>query len=169
MTTLADQGVKFVTLDTTTVGLIAVPIEDCSPVEDSGEVAFTPRVSPPRIYIAGPMRGYDKWNFPAFDAARNEKLAQGFQVISPADLDRARGITEDTTDFDPGEFRLAMKIDMQAVLLCTHIFMLRGWEKSTGARNENAWANILGRTVEFQEGAFVGHVELAVWPGEVAA
>lgn len=168
MTTLKDQGVKFVTLESTTVGLIAVPIEDCSPVENSDELEFTPRVKPPRVYIAGPMRGYDKWNFPAFDAARDDMLSQGFQVVSPADLDRARGIDEDTTEFDPEDFRIAMKIDMQANLICTHIFMLRNWENSTGARNENGWANILGNTVIFQEGAHIGHAELSVVDGVVA-
>lgn len=46
------------------------------------------------IYIAGKMRGVPYYNFPAFDAARDRLAALGFEVISPADMDRAAG-------FDP--------------------------------------------------------------------
>lgn len=49
-------------------------------------------------YVAGPMRGYDAFNFPAFDKARDALVRSGWDVISPADIDRA---TETTTD--PGE------------------------------------------------------------------
>jgi hypothetical protein len=38
------------------------------------------------IYLAGPMRGRKFFNFPAFDAARDILLSQGYEVISPADM-----------------------------------------------------------------------------------
>jgi hypothetical protein len=43
------------------------------------------------IYIIGPMRGMPYFNFPAFDAKRDELKAEGWDVISPADLDRRVG------------------------------------------------------------------------------
>lgn len=42
----------------------------------------------PTFYIAGPMRGYSFFNYPAFDEARDRGLALGYNIISPADLDR---------------------------------------------------------------------------------
>lgn len=115
-----------------------------------------------RYYIAGPMRGYDKWNFPAFDAAREFLLRGNMQAVSPADLDRLRGITEDTTDFDPEDFKAAMRIDTFALLGCTGIFMLKGWEKSTGAKYERMIADVLGLSVQYQLGAMKGTVALTV-------
>ncbi|MHB1850453.1 MAG: DUF4406 domain-containing protein, partial [Acidimicrobiales bacterium] len=55
-----------------------------------------------RIYIAGPMRGVKDWNFPAFDAARDLLVAAGWEVVSPADLDRAGGFVETTRVLPPG-------------------------------------------------------------------
>lgn len=159
MTTLQEiTHVRFVTLDVTTMTMIAVPDEDIGGQYD--DWLFTPRLSPQREYIAGPMRGYDKWNFPAFDKARDERLALGIQVISPADLDRARGITEDTVEFDPADFTAAMRIDTYALLQCTGIFMLKGWEGSTGARYEMAVANKLDLDVTFDVDAYTGGVDV---------
>lgn len=109
-----------------------------------------------REYIAGPMRGYERWNFPAFDRARDQRLALGKQVVSPADLDRWRGFTEDMTDFPSTAFTEAMKIDTWALLNCTGIYMLAGWEESTGARYELMVAQATGMDIVWDEGAVVG-------------
>lgn len=42
----------------------------------------------PTFYIAGPMRGYPCYNFAAFDQARDLGRSMGFDIISPADIDR---------------------------------------------------------------------------------
>ena len=44
------------------------------------------------VYIAGKMRGITYYNFPAFDAARDRLTALGFEVLSPADMDRKMGL-----------------------------------------------------------------------------
>ncbi|MFA6690339.1 MAG: DUF4406 domain-containing protein, partial [Sphaerochaetaceae bacterium] len=44
------------------------------------------------VYIAGKMRGITYYNFPAFDAARDRLTALGFEVLSPADMDRKAGL-----------------------------------------------------------------------------
>ena len=46
-----------------------------------------------KIYIAGPMRGYEKFNVPTFDLARDLWQEAGWNVISPADLDREHGFS----------------------------------------------------------------------------
>ena len=49
------------------------------------------RDKPLTVYIAGPMRGYPRFNFDAFDAAA-EMLQDTCDVISPAQLDRDIGL-----------------------------------------------------------------------------
>lgn len=98
-----------------------------------------------RIYLAGPMRGIKHYNFPAFDAARDRINAEGiFEALSPADLDRAIGFDPFALppDFDwntiPPGFDLdsCIERDTQAIRQCNAIYMLRGWENSTGATAE---------------------------------
>ena len=105
----------------------------------------------PTVYIAGPMRGYDKFNFPAFDRTRNAFLGKGYAVISPADIDRASDLNEDDDDqkFGPPEIREFVYRDTQALLALRSengdgIVMLPGWEKSTGATAEFHLARWLG-------------------------
>ena len=94
------------------------------------------------VYLAGPMRGHEKFNFPAFDSARDKLLLKGWNVVSPADIDRAAGIG-DVDDPKPFVYR-----DLFALLLvASHkgsIAMLPGWERSTGACAEFFLARWLG-------------------------
>lgn len=102
-----------------------------------------------RVYIAGPMRGILRWNFPAFDAARDYLKDKGYNVVSPADLDRqAHGKdVEYQTDLPPGFVREALARDFAALATCDAIYMLNGWENSAGARAELAFAQAIGMRV----------------------
>ncbi len=95
------------------------------------------------IYVAGPMRGYDEYNKPAFEAAKN-LIKQDFknqgievQVIIPDDI-----LSEELNGPLPMEMHI--RADVEVVLNATIVYMLRGWEKSKGASAEHAialWAN----------------------------
>jgi hypothetical protein len=85
-----------------------------------------------KIYIAGPMTGYPLHNFPAFNAAMRVLTSQGHHVISPADLDDLFG-HDDNID-------ATIRRDFEAVMNVNAVYMLKGWEKSTGARAEHALA-----------------------------
>lgn len=102
-----------------------------------------------RVYIAGPMRGIARWNFPAFDAARDYLKDRGFDVVSPADLDRKKhgDAIEFQTELPPGFVRDALARDMAALATCDAIYMLDGWQDSKGARAELAFAQAVGFTV----------------------
>lgn len=111
------------------------------------------------IYIAGPMRGIKYFNFPAFDAARESLRAQGWYVISPADLDRKTGFDEtdfpddyDWIDLGKINFNLhdAIDRDVGAIKSCDAIYMLTGWENSKGAKAEKAIAEWLGHEVLYE-------------------
>ncbi len=101
-----------------------------------------------RLYIAGPMRGYPLWNFPAFDAAAEFLARLGIGAVYPADMDRAIGVDETQADdagsFGLADFHAAMRRDIPAVLACDGILLLEGWEGSTGANIERTVNQAVG-------------------------
>lgn len=112
-----------------------------------------------KIYIAGPMRGKKWFNFPDFDWAKECLMRAGWEVISPADLDREIGfdvksLPPDTDWSDVSklgfDLRAAVQRDMDAILDCDAIFMLHGWSESRGAKAEKAIAEWLGLMVFYQ-------------------
>lgn len=106
-------------------------------------------------YIAGPMRGYKDFNFPAFDDARNRLLRLGWIVISPADLDRENGVHEDTPESEISseeQIRIFVERDVRSLLALRAenkdaIVLLEGWERSTGAGAELPLSLWLGLNV----------------------
>lgn len=97
------------------------------------------------VYIAGPMRGYEDYNFPMFDRATAFFEREGWIVISPAELDRLyegwgaappwgwKGTKED--------YRRFILRDIHAIIEnCTAVAFLPGWEDSKGAKVERAIA-----------------------------
>lgn len=108
----------------------------------------TPPHDRKRIYIAGPMTGIPWFNFPKFDAVRDEIERRGHIAVSPADLDRAAGFDAMTLPADtdwsapvPGfDLREARRRDMAAIEQCDAIYMMPGWQDSVGAFAEWAYA-----------------------------
>lgn len=89
-----------------------------------------------KLYIAGPMRGYKDFNFPAFHDAAKHLRAAGHEVISPAEMDEVEygGQKEIQAKADePGSFKEFMKRDLPAVLECEGVYLLPGWGQSQGA------------------------------------
>jgi hypothetical protein len=97
-----------------------------------------------KAYIAGPMRNYPQWNFPAFDSAALMLRQRGWEIISPAELDREMGFTQWTTTLPDGFMEGAMRRDIDALLMVDSIILLPGWEASTGAQFELTVARALG-------------------------
>lgn len=93
-------------------------------------------------YISGPMSGMQDLNFPAFHRAAASLRASGWQVINPAEMDAADGDVK-------REWHEYMRRDIRALMDCTHIAMLDGWEKSKGAKLEKHIAQELGMGVIF--------------------
>lgn len=100
-----------------------------------------------KIYIAGPMRGHQLYNFPAFDLMAQRLTLLGYAPVNPADLDRASGAPDPSTlpadhDWSTLPFGMAIedvvKRDTEAIFGCDGYVVLDGWEKSTGARAEKA-------------------------------
>lgn len=101
-----------------------------------------------RVYLAGPMSGIRKMNFPAFDAAAADLRSRGYDVVSPAELDspesRAAALAAEDGDLsaysrETGETwgdLLARDVKLIADGGIEAIVVLPGWEKSRGARLE---------------------------------
>ena len=110
-----------------------------------------------KIYIAGPMRGYPEFNFPAFHEA--EAYIAGLycaeKIHNPARMDEEKGIDTtglkgDMSELPDFDLRDAMKDNCIAICECTHLYCLRGWENSSGARAEHALAVCLGLEIIYE-------------------
>lgn len=100
----------------------------------------------PVVYLAGPMTGYPRFNFDAFDKASDVLRSAGYAVVSPADLSIAHGVDPDG---DPSlvteeDVQLLMRTDLQCVLSSDFLVALPGWEASRGARCELMVARACG-------------------------
>lgn len=99
-----------------------------------------------KIYLAGPMSGYDEFNFPAFEAAAKKLREQGHHVFSPAEADdiyfgSREEVTRQYTEDRDAAFKKCMRVDLGYIMdHAEGIALLPGWEKSKGALAELALA-----------------------------
>jgi hypothetical protein len=97
------------------------------------------------LYLAGPMTGYPQFNFPLFIRAAEKAREQGFDVISPAELDQENNEDYDLSINSPdGElgtthqtFGDYLSRDVKIVHdHCVGVIFLPKWFESKGARME---------------------------------
>jgi len=89
----------------------------------------------PRLYLSGPMRGYEEFNYPAFHYAAFNLRAKGYEVLNPAE-----SFDGDTTL----PFEVYMEEDKRLVAKADAVALLEGWEKSEGAAIEMETARLRG-------------------------
>lgn len=116
-----------------------------------------------KLYLAGPMKGYPLFNFPAFHAAAAKLRALGHEVFSPAERDIERHGTDISAGNKAGDeaeatakhgFDLRVALGDDLAWICSHaegIALLRGWQHSKGAAAELATARALGLAAMFQQ------------------
>lgn len=95
-----------------------------------------------KIYLAGPMRGYQEFNFPAFHAAAARLRAQGHEVFNPAENDEKIIAAEGKEAITQRRVFLD-----DTAWICTEaegIALLPGWRKSKGAKAEVALGYAIG-------------------------
>ena len=106
-----------------------------------------------RLYLAGPMRGIPKFNFPAFHAAAAALRARGYRVFSPAEFDDIFGEKElDITGYVMTHpIHSYIRRDVHVIInelepnTADGIVMLPGWSESLGASAEvhlAAWCEL---------------------------
>jgi Domain of unknown function (DUF6378)/Domain of unknown function (DUF4406) len=124
---------------------------DCVPYELGGSCT-SPHPPEKKVYLAGPMRGYADFNFPAFHDGAARLREAGYEVFSPAERDKDQGFDPsgmkgDNAELAPAGFdlRAALAADLDFVCLeADAVVVLPGWEKSSGANAEVSAARALG-------------------------
>jgi hypothetical protein len=133
-----------------------------------------------KCYIAGPMTGIPSFNFPAFDDAKEYLIFGDIttykdtfvrpvdwqEVFSPADHDRE--LLQKDYEWYPGKndhdgewkrwtipdapsLRRMLGDDLSWIAEnATDMYMLKGWERSNGARAEHALAVALNLNIMYQ-------------------
>jgi len=93
-----------------------------------------------KVYLAGPMRGYEDMNRPAFAAAAATLRAAGHFVCNPAEN-------------EAGSLRANLAVDTSWIALVAEaVVLLPGWRASAGATAEHALASALGLpTLELED------------------
>lgn len=104
---------------------------------------FTPYDAPrgKRVYVSGPMTGYEDLNYPAFADASAVLRDMGYAVCNPCE----------TTDIlgDDGTLKHAdfLRFDFDRVLEADFLVALPGWARSLGAISEILVAVRIGTKV----------------------
>lgn len=108
-----------------------------------------------KVYLAGPMRNYPEFNFPAFHDAAAKLRAAGYEVCSPAEHDNNQGFDPtgmkgEVSELGPSGFNLGKALAWDLTYICTEadaVVVLPGWEDSDGANAEVRAANAVGKPV----------------------
>ena len=91
-------------------------------------------------YLAGPMRGIEEYNFPAFHKEADWLRSKGWKIFSPAERDEADPTIDPKRNIAGWHgsrgLDYFMSFDLKAV--CEHeaVILMKGWETSQGARLE---------------------------------
>lgn len=97
-----------------------------------------------KIYISGPIRGYDTSERKDTFAKAQEVLELcGYEVSNPFD----NGLDDEATTHEH------MRADLKMLLDCDEILMLKGWNRSAGCSVELQCAVAAGLEVSFESNA----------------
>jgi Domain of unknown function (DUF4406) len=83
----------------------------------------------PKLYLIGPMTGFDDFNYPAFHEAEDRLRAAGYDVLSPA-------IGNPPTAEEAAPYAFYFKRGLGQLLQCDAIAWLPGYGLSKGAQLE---------------------------------
>lgn len=102
------------------------------------------KLKAPAIYISGPMTGLPNLNTEAFNHAEEKLRRAGWSDIrNPARLA--------VNEYENLPRSLYLRSDLRQLLDCQAIFLLRGWQKSRGARLEVLIADEVGIRRVYEE------------------
>ena len=95
-----------------------------------------------RVFIAGPMRGYEKYNFPKFDKIEKILKDNGVECVNPGRI--SRKFKEKDVNSDINVYNEMVELQQKAEKTCNAILLLDGWQWSKGVQLEVKTAAELG-------------------------
>lgn len=98
------------------------------------------------------MTGYPDYNFPAFDEAKDRLMEAGYEVVSPADLDREMGFDPMSDSPEKPDLKEVFKNDITHLIECDGVAFLPGFSDSEGATTEikiAEWLNLPCHSIRF--------------------
>lgn len=112
-----------------------------------------------KLYIAGPMTGFDYFNYPAFYESHKKlvRILRGhnIDIVSPAHNDDGSRISPPVPEYaEAHDFYLRQAL--HKLVDCHAIYLLPGWSKSSGARIECRIAVALGMEVYLDNESEIG-------------
>ena len=99
-----------------------------------------------RVYVSGPMRGVPNFNYPRFNAVAQILRDHGHEVVNPVEVGKAFGKPE-RINADEGLLREVVKAEAALVPTCEAICLIKGWQRSVGAKRELQIALAMGMEV----------------------
>ena len=87
-----------------------------------------------KVYIAGPITGYEDSYMKTFSRTEEHLTDQGYEVLNPTKLPHNH-------DKKHSSF---MREDLKELLECDAVYMIAGWKESVGASFEYDTAKICG-------------------------
>ena len=109
------------------------------------ERSMAARLSP--VYVAGPMTGYDGYNYETFHAVSYALRARGITVVSPAEATPGvyAPVSESVVGTLTPEMHAAyLRRGFSQLMLCRSVVLLPGWQHSHGAQYELHLAYVHG-------------------------
>jgi hypothetical protein len=99
-----------------------------------------------RIFLSGPMNEIEMFNYPAFDLNEEWLRDGGWDVVSPAELNRQVGLSEFALpeEFTDTDYHKTMIRNYTALLTCDAIAFMPGWGQSKGSNLERDLAQRIG-------------------------
>lgn len=96
-----------------------------------------------RLYLSGPMAGYEDSNYPAFVLAADVLREHGYEVENPAEFcEECRLMPDDDAYAD------FMRCALKKLMRADGVALLYGWEHSRGAKLEVQVAEVLGMKIK---------------------
>jgi hypothetical protein len=93
----------------------------------------------PKCYLAGPMAGLPKHNYPLFIEATEYLRHRDYDIISPVECINNEGGSISWQD--------CMRRDLGQLVICNKIFLLPDWQQSRGATLELFISAMLGLSI----------------------
>ena len=100
-----------------------------------------------RVYISGPITGTTDY-IQRFDKAEQTLADAGYEVVNPARVNM--NLPESTTHQE------YMEVSFTLMTLCDTVYMMKGWDKSNGCRQEFEYASRHGISITFEGGTCHG-------------